>query len=156
LLATVDKTIRNFKGERQMKIKDYYQGFSETEIEKMRSEVKEKYGENALNESEAKVTKLSKAEFARVQAEGETIWKTVAGLMAKGPESREVQAQIDKWRLWLANFYDYSDEMLLGLGRMYSADERFAANFRKYDKDMPQFATKAIEFYVKQRQAKKK
>ncbi len=139
-----------------MKIKDYYQGFSETEIEKMRAEVKEKYGEDVLNKSESKVTKLGKAEFAILQAEGETIWKTVAGLMVKGPQSPEVQAQIDKWSRCLSNFYDYSDEMLLGLGKMYSSDERFAVTFRKYGRDMPAFATRSIEFYIEQRKTKKK
>jgi len=56
----------------------------------------------------------------------------------------------------LAHFYDYSDEMLLGLGRAYSLDARFAATFRKYHEDLPEFLTKAIEFYIGQRKAKKK
>jgi len=46
--------------------------------------------------------------------------------------------------------------MLLGLGRMYSSDERFAANFLKYGKGMPEFVTQAIEYYVKRRKASKK
>jgi hypothetical protein len=35
----------------------------------------------------------------------------------------------------------------LGLGRAYSQDARFAAFFAKFHPDLPQFLTKAIEYY---------
>ena len=38
--------------------------------------------------------------------------------------------------------------MILGLGRMYSEDPRFAAFYLKFHKDMPSFMTKAVEHYI--------
>jgi hypothetical protein len=93
LLATVDKTIGNLKGENKMRIKDYYQGFSDEKVEKMRREVKERYGEDALLKSEASVTKLSKEEWASVQAEGEDIWKTVAATWPQDPIARSCRSK---------------------------------------------------------------
>ena len=52
-----------------------------------------------------------------------------------------------KWRQWLENFHQYSDEAVLGLGRAYSQDPRFAAYFRKFNSGLPAFLTKAIEYY---------
>ncbi len=156
LLNTVDKTIESLKRGTTMNIKDYYQGFSDKEIEQMRAEVKERWGRGTLEESETRVGKLNKEEWARVQSEGDAIWKTAAANMAKGPESPAVQEQIEKWRKWLEHFYTYTDEMLLGLGRAYSQDPRFAKHFLNYGEGFPEFLTKAIEYFIEQRKNKKR
>jgi len=67
--------------------------------------------------------------------------------MPLGVESPEVQALVGKWRSWLDRFHEYSEEAVLGLGRMYSADPRFASFFRQYGEGMPWFLSKAIEHY---------
>ena len=151
LLATVGKTIKNLKGESTMEIKEYYKGFSDEQIEKYREEVKQKWGEKTLQDSEARVKKMGKMKFNELQAESDRIFRTIAENMAKGADSKVVQAEVAKWRLWLENFSRYSDEALLGLGRAYSQDPRFAKNLEKYHKDLPGFITKAIEYYCAHR-----
>lgn len=147
LLTTVDKTIKKLKGAVKMQIKEYYQGFSDEQIEKYREEVRQRWGEKTLQESEERVIKMGKAKFTALQAEGGKIFQSISDNMPKGYDSRVVQAQVAEWRQWLENFHHYSDEAVLGLGRMYSQSPEFAEFFRKIHRDLPKFLTKAIEYY---------
>jgi DNA-binding transcriptional MerR regulator len=151
LLRTINKTIKNIKGENLMEIKEYYQGFSDEQIEKYREEVKQRWGEKTLKDSEARVMKMGKEKFAEVQAESDRIFRTIAENMAKGYDSKIVQTEIAKWRQWLENFHHYPDEAVLGLGRAYSQNPEFAKTFKKYHQDLPAFLTKAIEYYCDHR-----
>lgn len=147
LISTVDKTIKELKGELKMQIKEYYDGFSDEQIEKYRQEVRQRWGDKTLEDSEARVIKMGKGKFAAVQAEGGSIFKAISDNMQKGFDSAEVQEQVAKWRQWLENFSTYSDEAVLGLGQTYSQHPEFAKFFQKYHKDLPGFLTKAIEYY---------
>jgi DNA-binding transcriptional MerR regulator len=151
LLETVDRTISKLKGEKDMDIKEYYVGFNDIEVDAMRKEAREKYGEKTVADSEAKVMAMGKARFDAVQAEFGEIYHNIVAGMEKGPESPEVQKQVARWRELMENFHHYTDEMILGLGRMYSEDERFAAFYLKFHPDMPAFMTKAIEYYIENR-----
>jgi MerR family transcriptional regulator, thiopeptide resistance regulator len=148
LLATVDRTIKKLKGEKDMDIKEYYKGFSDKEVESLRKEAREKYGEITVADSEAKVMAMGKEKFDAVQKEFGEIYHNIVLNMAKGPKSKEIQLQIARWRELMENFHHYTDEMILGLGRTYSEDPRFAAFYLKFHKDMPRFMTEAIEHYV--------
>ena len=148
LLTTVDKTIKELKGELKMGIKEYYRGFSDEKIAQYRDEVRRRWGENTLQESEERVLKMGTEKFAALQAEGGKIFQTISDNMSKGFDSAVVQEQVVKWRQWLENFHHYSDEAVLGLGQAYSQDPRFAEFFRKIHKDLPEFITKAIEYYA--------
>ncbi len=146
-LDTVDRTIKKLEGEMEMDIKDYYRGLSDSQIEEYRSEVKQRWGEDALKNSEARVMQMGKEGFEAHRAKGDAIFRAMAELMDKGATNPEVQEQVRKWREWLEHFSSYSDEAVLGLGRVYSEDARFAAFFEKYHPDLPAFFTRAVEHY---------
>jgi MerR family transcriptional regulator, thiopeptide resistance regulator len=146
LLRTIDSTLKTLKGEKEMTIKEYYQGFSDEQIEQYRNEVRERWGEDTLKDGEARVMKMGKAKFAALQAEGGAIFKSIADNINKGFDSPFVQNQVALWRQWLENFSHYSDEAVLGLGQAYSQDKRFAAFFRKINKGLPEFLSKAIAY----------
>lgn len=154
LLETVDKTIANLRGERDMQIREYYEGFSDEQVEAYRREARERYGEKTVEESERRVLDLGKEKFAEVQAEGVSVCRALVEAMPKGVESPEVQALVERWRDWLENFSHYTDEMLLGLAKMYREDQRFADYYRKYHPDLPGFFTQAIEVWVEKRRGK--
>ena len=147
LMATVDRTIRDLEGEELMQIRDYYEGFSDEKIEQYRREVRERWGEDTLKKSEARVLAMGKDGFAALQEEGGVIFQSIADHMTEGVDSPIVQEQVGKWRAWLEHFSSYSAEAVLGLGRIYSEDERFAEFFMKFGKGYPAFLTKAIEYY---------
>jgi len=151
LLRTVDKTIKKFEGEIDMEIKDYYEGFSDAQIDEYRSEARRRWGEDTVRDSESRVLKMGKERMAEIQAEGGAIFQAMADLMPKGAASPEVQEQVVKWRAWLEHFSTYSDEAVLGLARMYSDDSRFAAFYEKYHPDLPAFFTAAVEVYCANR-----
>jgi DNA-binding transcriptional MerR regulator len=151
LLQTVDKTIKTLEGEIDMDIKEYYEGFSEAQIEEYRNEARQRWGEDTVKDSESRVLKMGKQRMAVLQAEGGAIFQTLADLMPMGATSPEVQEQVAKWREWLEHFSTYSEEAVLGLGRMYSEDPRFAAFYEKYHPDLPAFFTKAVECYCANR-----
>lgn len=148
LLTTLDKTIKKLKGEKSMEIKDYYKGFSDKEVDAIRREAREKYGEKTVADSEAKVLAMGKDKFDAVQKEFGEIYQKILANMDNGPQSKEVQILIARWRELMENFHHYTDEMILGLGRMYSEDPRFAAFYLKFHPDMPKFMTEAIEHYI--------
>ncbi len=153
LLATVDRTIRHLKEGTDMHIRDYYQGFSDEKVEEYRGEVRRRWGEDALRDSDARVMKMGKERFAALQAEGESIFQCIADSMSRGFDSAEVQEQVAKWREWLQHFSTYSDEAILGLGRFYSQHADFITYFQQYHKDLPEFLTRAVEFYCSQKPA---
>jgi MerR family transcriptional regulator, thiopeptide resistance regulator len=147
LLETVDKTIKHLEGERDMKINEYYEGLSDDQIEEYRKEARQRWGADVVNESESRVMQMGKDGFAAQQTRGEAIFKAMAGLLPKGPASPEVQEQVRLWRDWLECFSSYSDEAVLGLGRMYSEDARFVPYFGRYGDGFAAFLTSAIEHY---------
>ncbi len=147
LIATIEKTIRNLKGETDMPIKEYYEGFSDEQIEKYRREVRERWGEETLKDSEERVMNMGKEKFKALQDEGGAIFKAISDNMSKGYDSKEVQELVTKWRNWLENFSHYSDEAVLGLGQTYSQHPEFAKFFEKYEQSFPEFFTKAIEYW---------
>jgi hypothetical protein len=120
---------------------------SDEQIEKYRQEVRERWGEDTLKESEDRIIGMGKEGFVKVQAEGASIFETIANNIPKGFDSDEVQGQIVKWRKWLDNFSTYSDEAILGLGQAYSQDPRFTKIFGDIKEELPEFLTKAIEYY---------
>jgi len=154
LIATIDKTIRKLKGETTMKIKEYYQGFSDEQIERYRGEVKERWGESVLKESEDRMLAMGREKFAGLQAEGGAIFRTISDNMTRGFDSKEVQEQVARWRQWLENFHTYSDEAVLGLGQTYSRHPEFAKYFRDIHQDLPEFLTRAIEYYCSKKKEK--
>jgi hypothetical protein len=146
-VATVKKTVKYLKEGVEMQIKEYYQGFSEEQIEHYRQEVRRRWGEKTLQQSEERIIKMGKVKFSNLQKEGGQIFQTICDNMSEGLESKMIQTEVAKWRLWLENFHHYSDDAILGLGRGYSQDPEFAEFFKKYHKDLPEFLTKAIEYY---------
>jgi hypothetical protein len=109
--------------------------------------VRERWCEDTLKVSEDRIIGMGKKGFVKVQAEGTSIFETIANNIPKGFDSDEVQGQIVKWRKWLDNFSTYSDEAILGLGQAYSQDPRFTKVFGDINEDLAEFLTKAIEYY---------
>ena len=77
LLQTLDRTMESNKKEFDMDIKEYYAGFSDDEVERYREEVKLRWGEETLKDSEERLLKMGKDSFIEIQAEGGRIFKTI-------------------------------------------------------------------------------
>ena len=78
LIATAEKTINKINGETKMEIKEYYKGFSDEQIEKYREEVRQKWGNKTLQDSEARVKKMAKKNSPKFEVD--PIVRTARGL----------------------------------------------------------------------------
>ena len=65
-------------------------------------------------------------------------------------DSAVAQALVSKLQAHItASYYNCTDEILAGLGKMYVCDERFKKNIDKYGDGTAEFASKSIEKYCK-------
>ena len=151
LINTVERTIRKMNKKSKMGIKEYYRGFSEDQIEKYRDEVRHRWGERVLIDSEKRVIGMGQEKFMALQAEGGKIFKTVMENMSEGYDSKLIQDLIVEWRQWLENFHHYSEEEVVELGRAYSQHPDFIKFFQQYSDELPVFLTWAIEYYYMHR-----
>lgn len=70
--------------------------------------------------------------------------------MAKQPDAPEVQALVKEWQDCIThNFYTCTNEILAGLGQMYSGDTRFQKNIDRFGNGLADFMSRAIAAYCK-------
>lgn len=134
LQGLIDLCERILKGEDDMSLKEFNQAELEKQREAYAHEVKERWGETeAYRESARRTAGYNKEDWAAIQAEQETVFKGFAALVGHDPVSPEVRAQVQRWRdLIGARYYRCTDEILAGLGQMYTADERFRKTLDAY------------------------
>ena len=66
------------------------------------------------------------------------------------PNALEVQSLVGKLQKYITqNYYTCTNEILVGLGKMYVADERFEKNINKCGEGTAEFAADAIEVYCR-------
>lgn len=122
--------------------------FSSDSIKEYEQEVKDRWGEAALRESQDRIAQWSPEERKQLEAEGREILEHIVGLMDKGPEDEEIREQVARYYDYICNFFYYTPEMFRALGVMYARDERFAAYFKKFHEELPEFIQAAIKNYV--------
>ena len=131
--------------------------FDNSEFEAQRElyakEAKEKWGGTAAyRESTEKTKGYTKEKQNEVNSGMDSILAEFAQCKRNGsaPDSKEAQALVKKWQDFLtANYYNCTNEILSGLGEMYTADERFKANIDRHGDGTAEFMQAAIKAYCK-------
>ena len=117
----------------------------------MSIEARDRYGNTAAyREHEQKTKNYTKERWAEAKDGLMAIFAEFAVCKNSGAsvDSAEVQALVAKLQAHItANYYTCTDEILVGLGKMYVADERFKKNIDKYGEGTAEFATEAIATY---------
>ena len=130
-------------------------GFKEKLIkeneEKYGQEVREKYGDDAVDASNAKLMGLTEDKYAEMQKLAEEIIASLVKAVGKErPEGPEGQRIAELHRKWLSfTWPNYSKAAHAGLAEMYVADERFTAYYDQHKKGAAQFLRDAITAYAK-------
>ncbi|MBP3964860.1 MerR family transcriptional regulator [Paenibacillus lignilyticus] len=154
LIANVDQTIAAAEGRISMSDKQKFEGFKQRLIDeneqKYGKEAREKYGDDAVNKSNAKVKGMSQEDHERVTRLAEEIKETLAEAFKQGDPAGELaQKTADMHRQWLGFYWpQYTKEAHANLSQMYVDDERFKAY---YDVDRPgaaEFLRDAIHIYT--------
>jgi DNA-binding transcriptional MerR regulator len=153
LINNVQKTIAAMKGEITMTDAEKFEGLKQSLIDenerKYGKEIKEKYGEKAVKDSNAKLMGMTKEQYdegERLRIECEEALKSA--FETKDPTGEQAQKACDLHRKWLC-FYspDYSKEFHKNLGEMYVADERFRAYYDKIAEGCAEFLRDALKVY---------
>jgi len=139
MIQTIEKTIKNEKGELQMTNEEKFQGFdfSKNVYEK---EARKRWGDKAVDKSNKKASQFG----PEMGEEMNRIYFMLAKLRHLAPDSDEAQAGIKEWFDFLNTMGDYSLQAFAGLGQMYVDDERFTKNIDQFGEGLAVFMRDAM------------
>ncbi|MCT8138363.1 MerR family transcriptional regulator [Anaerobacillus sp. CMMVII] len=138
MITTIEKTIRHEKGEIEMTASDKFTGFDFGKNQ-YEEEARKRWGDAAVDKANESVKNTN------VQDEVNAIYRKLASLRNKAPDSDESQATIKLWYDCLNNnFGNYSLEAFKGLGQMYLADNRFTENIDQFGAGLAKFMSEAM------------
>ena len=116
------------------------------------TEARSRWGNtDAYREHEQKTKNYTKEKWAEATDGLMAIFAEFAACKASGAsvDSAEVQALVAKLQAHITtNYYTCTDEILVGLGKVYVADERFKNNIDKYGDGTAEFAAEGIRIYA--------
>lgn len=133
LIATVEKTLQVKRGMSSMTDKEKFEGFKKELIEKNETqygdEIREKYGNKAVEESNQKMAGMSKEKYEAFEKLGnELLEELEVAMNDQNPQGTAGQRVAALHKEWLSfTWGSYSKEAHRGLAEMYVSDPRFTA-----------------------------
>ena len=156
LIHNVTKSIAAMKGAATMTDKEKFEGFKQSLIDeneqKYGAEIREKYGDKTVDESNAHLKGLTQEQYDEGERLGTALEQALKSALETGdPAGEQAQIACDIHRQWLCVFAPshYSKEYHKGLGEMYVANERFKAHYEKIAPGCAEFLRAAINEYCK-------
>jgi len=154
LITNVKKTISTMKGTSTMTDKEKFEGFEKMiadNEEQYGSEIRQKYGNAAVDGSNAKLKGMTKEQYAVVENLSAELNATLKAAFEQGdPASELAQKACELHKKWLCCFWDsYSREAHIGIAQMYVDDPRFTAYYDKIAPGCAVFLRDALLIYCK-------
>jgi DNA-binding transcriptional MerR regulator len=130
-VASVEDTIRKLERGEQLMAEDMFDGFDHTQYQ---SEVEERWGKDAYARSDSWWRSMSDTEKGEWQARVASLssdWVAAAesGVATDSDEAQTLARRHVEWLSSIPGTPGAVKEYVTGLGEMYVADERFAANY---------------------------
>ena len=155
LIENVKKTIGKEEGKNKMSDQEKFEGFKKELVEKNEQkygkEVREKYGDEVVDQSNAKMMGLTEEQYTHMQELGEKINL----LLEEAVKNHEyVEDEIGErvallHKEWLGyTWQTYSTQAHRGLVQMYVLDERFKAYYDKNVEGCAEFLKQAVEYHI--------
>lgn len=114
-------------------------------------EVRERWGDDAADASNAKLMGMSVEQYRQTQKLEQGVKDALLAAMAAGdPTGEDAHRAADLHRQWLCEFWKdgtYSKAAHLGLAEMYVADDRFKAYYEAVAPGAAEFLRDAIKAY---------
>lgn len=155
LIENVEKTISYKKGEIEMSNKEKFEGFKRDLVDKNEAkygkEIREKYGDKRVDESNAKMLGLNETEFREFeQLSIDIIEKLKEAMEESNPAGEKAQEACELHKKWLSYSWNfYTKEAHRSLGEMYVADERFKKYYDDNKVGMAEFLREALNIFTK-------
>lgn len=155
LISNVEKTIALTEGRiNDMSDKEKFEGFKQKLIDdnekKYGKEVREKYGDDTINRSNAKFKNMTQEEYDALTKLGNDVIETLLAAFQTGDPAGELaQKAADLHRQWLSFCWDgYSKEAHAGVAQMYVDDPRFTAYYDEKQPGAAEFLRDAVLIYT--------
>lgn len=154
LIANVEKTIESSKGRIKMTDKEKFEGFKQKLIDdnekKYAQEIREKYGDEAVDRSNQQFKKMTQKEYEAMKDLEKQIKETLAEALETGnPASDLAQKAADLHKQWITKAWgQYSKEAHAGVAQLYVDDERFKAYYDEKRPGTAEFLRDAILIYT--------
>ena len=154
LIQNVEKTIASMKGATIMNDKEKFAGFAEKLVQdnenKYRAEIRAKYGDAAVEKSNAKVKGMTEEQYREVEKLSEELNATLKQAFEEGDPSSELAQKACKLhKEWLCFFWaDYSKKAHIGVAEMYVSDPRFTAYYDKIAPGCAVFLRDAVRVFA--------
>lgn len=136
-----------------MKGENVMSAFDNSEFEKYKSETKEKWGKTAaFEEYEKQTSGYNSEKWGELSCGMKKIFDEFALCKNEGekPSGEKAQNLCKSLQDFITeNYYTCTKEIFSGLGKMYSADERFAENINRSGKGTAEFVSAAIEYFCR-------
>ena len=156
LILTVRKTIDDIEGGTKMSDREKFETFKRRVVaaneEQYGREIRKKYGDEAVDRSNANILALTEAEYQQWKDLGEEIITALTHAVENGenPTGAEGQRIAALHCRWLSYSWEaYTPQAHAGLGQLYTADERFTAYYDKAVPGCAAFLRDAISAYTK-------
>ncbi|MFV0362537.1 MAG: MerR family transcriptional regulator [Suipraeoptans sp.] len=155
LIMNVEKTISATKGKLTMSDKEKFEGFKQNLIDenekKYGKEIREKYGDETIDASNAKVKNMTTEQYDEIQSLTEELNETLKAAFEIGdPASELAQKTCELHKKWLCFYWkEYSKEAHIGVTRMYVDDPRFTEYYDEIAVGCATFLRDAVAIYHK-------
>jgi DNA-binding transcriptional MerR regulator len=157
LIATVTKTIKAKERGLLMNDQEKFEGFKKKLVEdneqRYGNEIREKYGDEVINQSYQKVKNMTKADYSAVTAlEQQMMNQLKEAFKTQDPGHPSTQAAVDLHRQWLSFYWDdYSKKAHAEVAQMYVADQRFKDYYDQQEPGLAAFLKEAILIYTEEK-----
>jgi DNA-binding transcriptional MerR regulator len=137
LIANVEKTIKELKGEIIMNDQEKFEGFIKKQIDdnekKYGKEIRAKYGNDKVDRANNKLMGMSKEQHSELENLTDELNETLKAAFEQGdPSSEMAQKTYELHKKWLCFYWDsYSKEAHKGVAQMYVDDPRFTQYYDK-------------------------
>ena len=158
LIRAVQNTLRTIEGGTTMTGKEKFEGMKRQAMEENEAaygkELREKYGDAAVEEHKTRLARISEQEWEETQADEEAYKIALRRAVEAGdPAGEDAREAVRLHAAWLAHYWPkgkVTPQAHMGMAEMYTQDTRFTAYYEKVAPGCAAFFEKAVKAYYQQ------
>lgn len=146
LIKTIDTTIEHVKGQKQMKDKELFHGF--TSLIKRAKESDSYYDAETVVGTHTKKNHMEPQEILEVSHD---LFRKLVKCIEKGlkPNSEEVQKLVAKHYSFTEKFHTHLEKVYPALAQLYKEHPEFRKQMEPFHPRLPDFLSEAMTYYTK-------